>query len=125
MSESRVKLAKLTGDELAADVETIVKDAPAVTNAPATTPGQLDGAAPVLTEAVRALIIMAGCDVVFAGNHWLLRKKNITVDEERSYAFATLANRRKIRLQTGVPLVATFEDWRAALNDLTGNLPQP
>lgn len=126
MSESRTKLAKMTGDELAGDVDVIVKESGApVHDAPGIDPTKMDGNVPSLSEAVRALLIMAGCEVTFGGNHWVVRKTKISVVEEQAWAMATLQNRRKIRFQTGLPLNASFEDWRKALFDLTGELPKP
>lgn len=125
MSESRVKLAQMTGDELASDVDVIVKESGTVYDAPGIDPAKVDGNSPSLSEAVRALLIMAGCEVTYAGNHWVVRKTKISVAEEQAWAMATLQNRRKIRFQTGLPLNASFEDWRKALFDLTGELPKP
>lgn len=123
MSEARVKLASLTGDELASDVDTIVKDSVLTGEQPGVTKG--GGDVPHLTEAVRALLIMCGCDANYAGNHWVVRKTKISKEEEDAWARATMENRRRIRFQTGVPLNGTFEDWRAALDGLVGGLPKP
>lgn len=122
MSEARVKLARLIGDELAADVATIVSDDLPDHNQSAI---EMVGDQPKLTEAVRAMLIMAGCDASYAKNHWVIRRSKISRDEEEAYARATLANRRKIKFQTALPVQSTFEDWRKAVNYLTDSLPKP
>lgn len=123
MSETRVRLAQMVGDELSGDVSTIVNDTMPIDNAPGVEPGA-DGE-PRLTEAVRALLIMLGCEATFARNHWVVRKAKISVDEENAWARATMQNRKKFRIQTALPIHATFEDWREAVNFLMGDTVKP
>lgn len=123
MSEARVRLAKLTGDELAADVSTIVHELPVLENATAveyTAEGQ-----PKLTEAVRALLIMVGCDATYAKTHWVIRRSKISAAEEDAYARASLRNRGKLRFQTALPIESTFKDWQGAVMYLTGDSTKP
>lgn len=125
MTEPRVKLASKVGDDLSCDVQVIINETaiepaverhtlPSEMHAGIAT-GQKDGLVPMLSEAVRALLIMHGCIAIYGGNHWVVRKERITPEQEEAIARATLQNRRRMRVQTGVPLNATFEDWRQAV----------
>lgn len=113
---SRIKLAQITGNDLAI----VPVDEPA--------PGRFDevlGRAncamgeeePVLSEAVRALLIMTGCVARFAGNYWMVQRRSESGENQ-----LVGIHRKKYRTQTGVPVNGSYEDWRRELNAFVGGL---
>lgn len=116
---SRAKLAKLTGNELSH----VIEDESTAPRGYEEVVGYANCAIgmemPVLSDAIRALLIMAGCTAKFAGQYWMVERRNH--GQERPVGLH-LRPGQKYRTQTGVPAHGTYEDWRKALNDFVGGL---
>lgn len=114
---SRAKLARLTGNELSH----VLEDEGAPGNY-AEVVGYANSAIgmemPVLSDAIRALLIMAGCTAKFVGQYWHVERRN---GGEKPVGLH-LRPGQKYRTQTGVPAHGNYEDWRKALNDFVGGL---
>jgi hypothetical protein len=74
---------------------------------------------PVLTDDIRALLIMTQCIARFMGTYWDVRRLS-GIDQPREWKPSQPGV--KWRALTGVPVGASFEDWRSALNSFVGGL---
>lgn len=130
MSKARVKLAQLTDDDLHVDGVQVVETAPKQQVVQPAPPAEVQarsafGLAPDVSDAIKALLIMAGCEAVYAGNHWVVRKTKVSEADEKAYALSKGGNRSKLRYQTAVGMGANFEDWRREVNALVGGFGPP
>lgn len=114
MSNAKLTLAKMTGDDLS--------DA---TPAPPGEFRQVLGPAPAsrgisqppISDAAQALLIMYGCQAAFVINYWRVTRRN---EPGQAPIGVRMRPGQKYRIQTGVSSDASFEEWQKTLLDFVG-----
>ncbi len=119
MSNARVQLARVTGDELSdnADAEAVAAAGYRQVLGPA--PASANSKIPSISDAAQALLIMCGCQARFVINYW-----KITRLKEPGQAPVGMRLRpgQKYREQTGVSADAPFSEWQKVLANFTGEI---
>ena len=115
MSDARLKLAQVTGDDLTdGERESAL---PSEVLKPLHAP--IDPAIPVLSDAARALLIMTGCTAQFVINYWRVTRVKET---GKLPPGVTLPRGKKYREATGVSANAPFSEWQEVLANFTGEI---
>src|SRR2546423_363319 len=114
---NRVKLAQLTGNDLDIGAEPTPPSPPGYKEVLGRADCALGMEEPVLSEAIRAMLIMSGCTARFVGNYWKVERR--VEPDERTRG---LRPGQVWRTQTGVPAQGTYEDWRRELAAFVGGL---
>jgi hypothetical protein len=116
---SRVKLARITGNDLYVATLEDVGFKPPGEYAEVVGPADcaLGMEQPELSDAIRALLIMTGCVARFVGTYWKVERRVAITPLN-----APIGKAIRVRTQTGVRVDAGYEEWRQELNRFVGGL---
>lgn len=107
---SRVKLASVTGDDLAAEPVQ-----PGYRQVIPPTTSSAGSIVPKLSDAVQALLIMNGLQAQFVINYWrVTRKKETGPSKDQVLA---MRPGQKYREATGASPQASFEEWQSVVKN--------
>lgn len=114
MTDSKLALARLTGDDLGSG-EGAQSDEFRQVLGPAPASRGLE--VPPISDAAQALLIMYGCQASFVINYWRITRRK---EPGQLPVGRRLGPGQKYRLQTGVSADAPFEEWQKVLKTFVG-----